>query len=579
VFKFADDPLRFSRSSISSRGNKTGSWRYLKPVFVKRTAPCSAACPAGADIPAIAHLTSHGRYKEALDTILRENPFAATCGHVCFHPCEHACNRSQLDDPLAINAIERHVGNWAIREKYQPVEKSPPNGRRVAVIGSGPSGLAAAYFLSRLGYGCDIYESEKEPGGLLRWGIPAYRLPLDVLTFEIDRIRKRGINILCDQKISESFLNTAAKQYQAVFVGCGHGRPVQMQIPGEDLALDGLAFLKDVRKGHPSPLKGVSAVIGGGNSAIDISRSLVRMGSAPIVLYRRRIQDMPAYDPEIKLAQQEGVRIKELTLPLAIERHSDSLLVRLQKMRVDDRKTDHGRSRVTPIVGKQETLQVARVFRAIGAVPEASWQQPGIGSESVLELSHCTFTADGLPIVHGGDLVNQTLSVSDAIASGKQAAMAIDIYFHKGWASIEAELAACRVAQGPALSMETYCDPEKSSRRHPQIVDFKDINTAYFPTSERIALDLDHPVDRRISFSDYRPDTSSGALSQEAARCFNCGMCNACDNCRLFCPETAVCEGEARSIDMDYCKGCGICVEECPRSAMVLEEEGHETGS
>ena len=550
----------------------------MKPVYTSRTAPCSAACPAGEDIPHLEHLASQGRFRESLETILKENPFPSVCGHVCFHPCESACNRSNLDAALAINALERFIGCWDIREKILPaIQTAPSNGRHVAVIGSGPSGLSAAYFFCRLGYRCDVYESEKEPGGLLRWGIPPYRLPTVILKHEIERIENLGAQIYCGRKVSASFLQTAGERYHAIFVGCGRARPIRMQIKGDVEALDGLTFLRNVRNGNNGAFKGVSAVIGGGNTAIDVGRSLVRSGSHPIILYRRRIEDMPAFRQEVVLAQQEGVDIRELTIPVRMDKDARGITVQLQKMAIHGYETDSGRARVMPIQGEQETLLVQQVFTAIGAEVENSWQQPEQGR--CIHLSHCTLTNDGFPVARGGDMVNQVLSVSDAVASGKQAAMAIDSCFQEGWGSVEKRLAACRVGQGPAVSMESYLKNDVLQQRHSQIVSYDDINTAYFLPADRTEPMVNGPGERRASFSDYRSEFTTRSASDEAGRCFNCGICNDCDNCRLFCPETAVSVEDTRRIDMDYCKGCGICVVECPRGAMTLEEAEHETGS
>jgi len=547
----------------------------MKPVFTGRTAPCSSACPAGEDIPRIEHLVSRGQIQETLETILKENPFPAVCGHVCFHPCESVCNRSYLDAPLAINAIERFVGCPATGEKMSPsIQTVPLNGRRVAVIGSGPSGLSAAYFFCRLGYRCDVYESEKEPGGLLRWGIPSYRLPEEILKHEIKRIENLGAQIYCNRKISTSFLQTAKEGYHAVYVGCGLARPIQMQIAGDGQALDGLTFLKDVRNGKRDAFNGVSAVVGGGNTAIDVARSLVRLGSHPIILYRRRIEDMPAFGLEIGMAQQEGVDIREQIIPVRMEKNTRGFTLRLQKMAIDGFQSDNGRARVTPIKGEQETLHVQHVFTAIGSEVENTWQQLKKEHGSILRLSHSRLTNDGFPIAWGGDLANQVLSVSDAVASGKQVAMAIDSYFQGGSASIEKRLADCRVGQGPALSMEHYLMNDASQGRHTQLVDYQDINTAYFLPAARTEPVVTGPKERMVSFSDYRSDFTTQSASDEAGRCFNCGICNDCNNCSLFCPETAVFVEETRRIDMDYCKGCGVCVVECPRGAMTLEESG-----
>jgi NADPH-dependent glutamate synthase beta subunit-like oxidoreductase/Pyruvate/2-oxoacid:ferredoxin oxidoreductase delta subunit len=552
----------------------------MQPVFTNRTAPCRDACPAGTDIATLMDLSSRGLYQDALSTILKENPFPAVCGHVCYHPCEGACNRSRLDDALAIHVIERFVGNQAIHEKRMPaMEKTPPKGIRVAVIGSGPSGLAAAYFLNRLGYDCDVFESEKEPGGLLRWGIPTYRLPPAVLKHEVARIQNLGVRIICNRSVSASFLQTAREHYRAIFVGCGLGHPVPMQIPGETHALDGLTTLKALRHDQRTSYKGISAVIGGGNTAIDVARSLVRLGSQPIILYRRRIQDMPAFDQEIEVAQQEGVQIRELIAPLRIEKQDGSMDIQLQKMAVDDHETEDGRAWASPIQGETETLRVARIFRAIGAEADMAWQPQLKKNPSMMSLSHCTLSGDDFPIAYGGDLVNRQLRVGDAIASGKQAAMAIDAYFQAGWDCIEGRLAGSRVGPGTALSMQRYLVADEPRQKQPALVDYQDINTAYFLPAERKKPKTTGPEADRLSFSDGRPDYTTRSASEEAGRCFNCGMCTDCDNCDLFCPETAVLATKPRRIDMDYCKGCGVCVEECPRGAMTLEEMVHETGS
>jgi NADPH-dependent glutamate synthase beta subunit-like oxidoreductase len=288
-------PLYIPRSNATTESNKTGSWRYFRPSYAEKTAPCSAACPVSQDIPRIEMLITQGLLTKAWETILEENPFPSICGRVCFHPCETACNRAELDEPIAIHSLERFLGDYAISKNKAPdANKVAQNSKNIAIAGAGPAGLAAAYFLSRLGYPCDVFEAQSAAGGLLRWGIPAYRLADDTLRKEIKRIEHQGVTIHCETPVTEEFLEKIRATYDALFIGCGYGRPIQLKILGEELAHDGLQLLRQIRQGDRIPIRGTVAVVGGGNTAIDVARSLLRLGAKPIIVYRRRRQDMPA---------------------------------------------------------------------------------------------------------------------------------------------------------------------------------------------------------------------------------------------------------------------------------------------
>jgi NADPH-dependent glutamate synthase beta subunit-like oxidoreductase len=566
--------LFISRSNISTEINKTGTWRFVRPKYHEKTAPCSAACPAGEDIARIEMLSNQGRYQDALETILLENPFPSICGRVCFHPCETVCNRSNLDDPVAIHALERFIGDIAIKDELTfKLKKSPENGKTICIVGAGPSGLAAGYFLSQLGYSCDIYEAQSEPGGILRWGIPQYRLPDHVVASEIKRIKKSGVKIICNTPVNQDFLENAKDRYHALFIGCGHGRSLKMNIPGENSAIDGLEFLSRLRKEKAVSSSGNAAVIGGGNTAIDVARSLVRLGTTTTLVYRRRKQDMPAFKDEVGMADKERVRIMELCSPLEIIEEDGGYVLSLQRMKTSGMETDRGRARVIPDGQIIQHLRVQKIIVAIGAEPSAPWQLPSHKNAETLYLSHCTFTASEPPLLFGGDLTNTIKSVTDAVASGKQAAMALDIFFKQGRHAIADRLNACLVGNGPALSMESYTGGERSLR-NPQIVSHDDINLDYFSQTPRVESESPDINKRMNSFDEIEATFTINQAMKETRRCFNCGICNACDNCRIFCPEIAVIlQGAKRQINFDYCKGCGICVFECPRSAMELEVE------
>ena len=572
-------PLFIPHSSTTTAVNKTGSWRFFHPKYEEKTAPCTAACPVGQDIPKIEMLASRGLHKDACRMILDENPFPAVCGRVCFHPCEGACNRAHLDDPIAIHHLERFIGDTAISGQIKPeIDIKPSTDKKIAIAGAGPAGLAAAYFLARLGYGCDVFEAASEPGGLLRWGIPDYRLPRDVIEQEIKRIEDTGVSIHCRTPVTESLLDKLKQEYDALFIGCGYGHSFMLNMEGEQFAVDGLEFLNRLSVGEKISYIGTSAVIGGGNTAIDVARSLARLGAAPLIVYRRRVQDMPAFAPEVDMAIEEGVRIMELVSPIHIrETGGDSFAppgyeLALQKMRVDKIDTG-GRARVVPDGDYTEAIEVQNVFVAIGAAAEDLWQLPDLEDAESLQLSHCGFFEKKIPVVYGGDLASPVKSVSDAIASGKQAALALDVFFQHGIDAVQNRLGRCRVGDGPALSMNAYLENDRRNRS-PHIVTYDEIVTDYFSPAAR-AVPVSLEADSRIrSFTEIESTFDNTTAGEEAARCFNCGICAACDYCRLYCPEMAVLvEKGQRSINMDFCKGCGVCATECPRNAMALEEE------
>jgi NADPH-dependent glutamate synthase beta subunit-like oxidoreductase len=285
-------PLFIPHSHTSTAVNKTGSWRFFHPKYDEKTAPCSAACPIGQDIARIEMLAAWGLLKDAWQLIINENPFPAVCGRVCFHPCENACNRGHLDSPIAIHSLERFLGDTALSKERspQPLIK-PTRNKRVAIAGAGPAGLSAAYFLARLGYRCVVFEAAPAPGGLLRYGIPVYRLPRDILDLEIKRIESQGVTIRCGIPVTADLLKKIEAEFDALFIGCGYARSIKLNIDGGHLARDGLEFLGRIHEAENLSGAGKAVIFGGGNTAVDVARSLARLGGCTMIVYGGCIEE------------------------------------------------------------------------------------------------------------------------------------------------------------------------------------------------------------------------------------------------------------------------------------------------
>jgi NADPH-dependent glutamate synthase beta subunit-like oxidoreductase len=570
---------------MSSEVNKTGSWRFLRPRYDEKTAPCSAACPAGEDIARIEMLTAQGQFKDAWELILRENPFPGVCGRVCYHPCEGVCNRREYDEAVGIHVVERFLADQSAQ--YGPLtglDRSEARRERVAVVGAGPAGLSGAYFLALLGYRVDVYEASPEPGGLLRWGIPRYRLAQAAVSAEIQRVQRLGVRVHTGRRISGDFVQSAAEDHDALFLATGHCASLKLRIPGEDLpeVEDGMRFLRRMVTEEPEPMEGDVAVVGGGNSAVDVARTVARLGARPIIVYRRRRQDMPAFPEEVGMALEEGARLLELRAPVRIEQDGSGVALTLQEMVVAG-EDDAGCARIEAHPDRVERIAVSRIFVAIGQEAEEAWMNPSRseGTLRVFENSALLLSERGFPVIWGGDLTNDVKNITRAIASGKEGAMALDVLFRSGPEGVKPRLAQCAVGDGRSLSMEVYRSGARAERsRH--VVGYQEINVDYFRFLPRIVQPRLLKSERMRSFSETDLRISAALAMREADRCFNCGICNQCDNCRLFCPDLAVAHEPSprgRAIDYDYCKGCGVCVVECPRNAMSLTPEKDAPGA
>lgn len=545
-------PLAVSLADMSH--NKTGSWRYLRPSYQAKLAPCKAACPAGNEIPRWLGLISEGRFVEAWQLIRENNPFPGICGRVCPHPCEAACNRKGYDEALSIAALERLAADECF-DLHDEISKIERRSERVAIVGSGPAGLSCAYFLAKAGYPVKIFEAESEPGGMLRLGIPRYRLPRDVLDKEIEEIARWGVDFKVNTRIGRD-LERLWEQHDAVFLATGAHRSRPLGIPGEELALTGLEFLKAVnlslspstKEGGELPLgQGLGRrvlVIGGGNTAMDAARTALRLGAQPVIVYRRTREEMPAIAEEIEEAEHEGIEFVFLAAPRAIRRLNKHLEVEFICMELGEPDAS-GRRRPIPIPNSEFVMRADSVLKAVGEEPELSFLSESLETSEGIVITRSQGLLERAGIFLGGDAQTGPSTVIQAIASGKEAARAIQRYLQG-----EREPKYRELEKALRLNFDYFAHQARAP-------------TTHLPVAERIA-----------SGAEVKAPLSKDVAVAEASRCFSCGVCNFCDNCRVFCPDVAIARvNGAYEVNLDFCKGCGICAEECPRGCIELIEE------
>jgi NADPH-dependent glutamate synthase beta subunit-like oxidoreductase len=539
-----DKPFAITLDVGSSKANKTGSWRTERAVYVDRMPPCNDGCPAGENVQAWLYEGEEGGegYERAWRQIMVDNPFPAVMGRVCYHPCETACNRSHLDEAVGINSVERFLGDEAIRRGWKVEVEVPPTGKHVLVVGAGPSGLSAAYHLARRGHTVTIKEAGPMAGGMMRFGIPKYRLSRDVLDAEVQRILDLGVTLELDTKVTD--LAALADEYDAVFLAVGAQIGKRAYIPAGEAAhvLDAVSMLRGLEEGEKPLLGRRVAVYGGGNTAMDAARTAKRLGaSEAIVVYRRNKDRMPAHESEFIEAEDEGVLFKWLT---TIKQVDEGKLV-IEKMELDE-------TGFPQPTGEIEELDADSLVLALGQDTDLSLLEGVSGlvvEDGVVEVGPDMMT--GHPgIFAGGDMVPYERSVTVAIGHGKRAARNID-----GWLS------------GAA--------PEPVTR--PALATYDTLNTWYYSDAPRTHRPLLERARRESTFDEVVQGLDEGTALFEARRCMSCGNCFSCDNCYGVCPDNAVIKigkpGEKYLIDLDYCKGCGLCVSECPAGAIQMVPE------
>ena len=541
-----EKPFAITLDVGSSLANKTGSWRTERAVYVDRLPPCNNGCPAGENIQQWLYDAEEGGagYERAWRQIMEDNPFPAVMGRVCYHPCETVCNRAQLDESVGINSVERFLGDEAIRQGWRVEVTGEASGKRVLVVGAGPSGLSAAYHLARLGHEVTIRDSGPLAGGMMRFGIPKYRLPRDVLDAEIQRILDLGVTLELDTKVDDVVSALREGGFDAVFVAVGAHLGKRAYIPAGSAAhmVDAVALLRSM-EGEEPPLLGRRVVVyGGGNTAMDAARTAKRLGAEEaIVVYRRTRDRMPAHDFEVEEAEEEGVLMKWLSTIA----YADEGVLLVERMELDD-------TGFPQPTGELEELKADSLVLALGQETDLSLLDdvPGLEVEDgVVKVGSDMMT--GYPgLFAGGDMVPAERTVTVAVGHGKKAARHID-----GWLR--------ETAYVPAAKHE--------------LAGFDVLNTWYYADAPRTLQPQLALVRRQSTFDEVVGGLDESNALYEARRCLSCGNCFSCDNCYGVCPDNAVLKLDDSetpyAIDYDYCKGCGICAAECPCGAIEMVPE------
>lgn len=528
---------------LGSHAKGTGAARTQKPLYVDLLPPCNQACPAGENIQAWLAWAQAGEYEKAWQELVKDNPLPAIHGRVCYHPCEDSCNRAHIDQTVSIHAIERFLGDKALEEGWQVNFSRQSSGQRVLVIGAGPSGLSAAYHLTRMGHYVEIHEAGPVCGGMMHFGIPAYRLPRRIIDQEIQRIKDMGVHIVLNHKVENVLAEKESGNFHAVFVAVGAHISKKIDIPSRDAGqiFDALTFLKKVESGDAPKLGRRVAIYGGGNTAMDAARTVKRLGGhEALIIYRRDRDHMPAHDFEAAEALEEGVKINWLRTIKEI----DKTTFKVEIMRIEE-------GRPVP-TGQFETLEADDLILALGQDTDTSFLKnvPGI-----------SFKADGTVVVGpnmmtghkglfaGGDMVPSERTVTVAVGHGKKAARHIDGY----------------------LREQPYVKPPP----HP-VVGAERLHMWYRTAAPKKEQQQLNARERIQGFEEVLAGLSPQEALYEAQRCLSCGNCFECDGCYAACPEQAIIKlgpGNRYRFNYNLCTGCAICYEQCPCHSIEMTDE------
>ncbi len=575
--------------------NKTGTWRFIRPVYENGIPSCQDGCPAGNDIEGWIRLFLKEKYEEAFWHIKREEPFPSILGRVCFKFCESACNRNKIDLPVNIHALERFIGDEIDPSKPHPLLPEY-HGKSLAIVGSGPAGMSAAYFARLLGFKVTIFEALEKPGGILRIGIPAYRLPKDILDREFKGLEAMDIEINTGQKVGKDIsFEKLETEFDYIFIATGALKSRQLGLENEEESpriMSALSMLKKIALNEKIDLGKKVAVIGGGNSAIDAARSALRLGCDVTIIYRRTQDEMPAHMEEIKEAKEEGVKFIFLAAPKKILFHDDGKVKSLicTEMVLGDM-DESGRRRPIEKKGSEFEVEIDTLISAIGEQPDLTYLSKAVSiTDSPINVANdlsIPVKDKAHKIFAGGDIINTPRTVIHAISEGKRAAIAMDC--HRRGIDFDSLLSEISIGDNGPISFSLYKGlepPDAVSLNNKKVVTSNEMNYDYFEEIDQEVEEKLEPSKRKTRFDPYVLSYSQEKAQKEAIRCMHCGRCIECDNCLIFCPDSSVYikkNGQfGYEIDYDYCKGCGICYVECPRACikMVPEEASSiETGN